>query len=114
MNDLTKYYVGHSEPFNPNLKFLMDERLRGRWRIYALQGDTRSGKTFSIVKYVVWVIEHFGGLTISFVRATLPAVKATVMRDFEEVMQDEGLWSDRNFNKTEREYRHNGNLEEFL
>ena len=114
MNDLTKYYLGHSEPFNPNLKFLMDERLRGRWRIYALQGGTRSGKTYSIVKYVVWVIEHFGGLTISFVRATLPAVKATVMRDFEEVMQDEGLWSDRNFNKTEREYRHNGNLVEFF
>lgn len=114
MNDLTKYYVGWSGNLNPNLKFLLDERMRRRWRIYALQGGTRSGKTYSVVKYVVWVIEHFSGLTISFVRATLPAIKATVLRDFEEVMMEEGLWSDRNFNKTALEYRHNGNLVEFF
>lgn len=114
MNDLTSLYVGKSGSMNPNLKFLLDERTRGVWRIFALQGGTRSGKTYSTVDYIIWVIEHFTGLTISVVRATRPAVRATVLRDFEEVMRNEGLWDDRNFNKTDLEYRHNGNLIEFF
>lgn len=116
MNDLTSLYVGDgkSAPFNPNLKFLLDERLRGIWRIYALQGGTRSGKTYATVNYIVWLIEHFTGLTISVVRGTLPALKSTVFRDFEEVMRNEGLWDSRTLNKTSLEYRHNGNLIEFF
>lgn len=116
VNDLTSLYVGDgkSTPFNPNLKFLFDERLRGIWRIYALQGGTRSGKTYATVNYIVWLIEHFTGLTISVVRGTLPALKSTVFRDFEEVMRNEGLWDSRTLNKTSLEYRHNGNLIEFF
>lgn len=88
--------------------------MRSLWRIFILQGGTRSGKTYSTIDYIVWVIEHFTGLIVSVVRATLPAVKATVLRDFEEVMRAENLWDSKNFNKTNLEYRHKGNLVEFF
>ena len=111
MNDLTEKYINETE-VNPNLAFLLNEW--DKWRILALQGGTRSGKTFSIVDFVIYIIEQYKGLTISITRETLPSLKATVLRDFKEEMTRLNQWSDSNFNKTELEYRHNGNLIEFF
>lgn len=114
MNDLSEKYVKESEAMevNPNLAFLVNEW--DKWRLLALQGSTRSGKTFSIVHFVIYIIETYTGLTISIVRETLPSLKATILRDFKEEMLRMNLWSDSAFNKTELEYRHNGNLIEFF
>lgn len=113
MNDLTNIYVGENkEGLNPNLVFLVNEW--PKWKILALQGSTRSGKTFSIVHFIISLIEEYRGLTISVTRATLPSLKTSILRDFKDEMSRLGLWSDGNFNKTELEYRHKGNLVEFF
>ena len=111
MNDLTDRYINETA-VNPNLAFLLNEW--HNWRILALQGSTRSGKTFSIVDFVIYLIEEYKGMTISIVRETLPSLKASILRDFKEEMSKLNLWSDQNFNKSELEYRHNGNLVEFF
>ena len=62
MNDLTDIYVKENkEGLNPNLVFLVNEW--PKWKILALQGSTRSGKTFSIVHFVISLIEEYGGLS---------------------------------------------------
>lgn len=113
MNDLTNIYVGENkEDLNPNLVFLVNEW--PKWKILALQGSTRSGKTFSIIHFIISLIEEYRGLTISVTRATLPSLKTSILRDYKDEMLRLGLWSDGNFNKTELEYRHRGNLVEFF
>lgn len=119
LNDLSSVYVGRGAQLNPNLLFLHTESNRRaeqgkRWKFLVLQGGTRSGKTYAICQFVTWLIENYTGLTISFVRATLPSIKATVLRDFTEIMQEVELWNDRNFNKSSLEYHHKGNLVEFF
>lgn len=112
MNDLTDKYRSEDNELNPNLRFLLNEW--NRWRILALQGGTRSGKTYSVVDFIIHIINSYTGLTISVVRATRPSISATVLRDFEEEMNRLSFWSDSNFNKSSLEYTHNGNLVEFF
>ena len=97
---------------NPNYSFLLREW--HRWRILVLQGGTRSSKTISSIDFLLWLIQEYQGLTISIVRETLPSLKASVLRDFKERAVFYGLWSEYLFNKTELEFRYNGNLVEFF
>ncbi|NCB02518.1 MAG: hypothetical protein EOM67_10180 [Spirochaetia bacterium] len=112
MNDLTDIYKNNKEGLNPNLVFLLREW--ERYKILALQGSTRSGKTYSIVDFIIWLVENYNGLIISVVRATLPSLKTSILRDFKDEMLRFNMWTDANFNKTELEYRHNGNIIEFF
>lgn len=112
MNDLTGVYVREGGEINPNLDFLLNEWTK--WRVLMLQGGTRSGKTYSAVDFLIYIINEFQGLTISIVRATLPSLKASVLRDFRSEMEDLGYWSNVNFNKSELTYAHNNNLIEFF
>ena len=97
---------------NPNLNFLR-ERVHES-KIIALQGGTRSGKTYSALQFIIETAVQYSGLTISIVRATLPALKATAMRDFFDIIQQEGYYSEDNHNKTEASYTLNNNLIEFV
>lgn len=73
-----------------------------------------SGKTISVVDFIISLCQEYTGLTISVVRETLPSLKASILRDFRDRMLFFGFWSDLNFNKTELEYKFNGNLVEFF
>lgn len=97
---------------NPNLKFLREQVPNKR--IVALQGGTRSGKTYSAVQYLIELACQYSGLTISICRETLPVLKATVLRDFIDIMLSEGFYDERYHNKTEGVYEFNGNLFEFF
>ena len=110
MQNLTERYKESN--INPNLEFLINEY--DEWRVMVLQGGARSGKTISTIDFFIYLIENYRGLTISIVRETLPSLKASVLRDFEDRMNHFGLWTNYHFNKTELEYRHNGNLVEFF
>ena len=113
MRDLTSKYINRYDgKINPNLDFLINEYLK--FKILVLQGGTRSGKTYAVVDFLIWIIENYTGLTISVVRETLPALKATILRDFKDEALKFGIWSDYKFNKTELEFRHKGNLIEFF
>ena len=60
-------------------------------RFSVLQGGTRSGKTYAVCQYIVYLLrESKKPLTISVVRKTLPAVKASVMRDLISILEETG------------------------
>lgn len=57
---------------------------------------------------------NYKGLTISVVRSTLPALKASAMRDFVDILTTLNLYSEGNHNMSENTYTLNGNTIEFF
>ena len=84
-------------------------------KISAFQGGSRSGKTYNIL---IWIIfsycNKYSNKTISICRKTLPSLKASVLRDFLEILKVNDLYSEIYHNKTSNEYYLNGNLIEFF
>tara|TARA_R110000822_G_scaffold145919_11_gene284868 strand:- start:730 stop:1878 length:1149 start_codon:yes stop_codon:yes gene_type:complete len=84
-------------------------------KIIAHQGGTRSGKTYNIL---LWIIFDYcarnTGKTITVCRKTFPALRATVMRDFIEILRGHNMYSEDDHNKSNSEYTLNGNLVEFI
>lgn len=84
-------------------------------KIIVEQGGTRSGKTYNIL---LWLILSYcaknKGKIITICRKTFPAVRATVMRDFLDILGNLNLYQDKNHNRSNSEYRLNGNLVEFI
>jgi len=61
---------------NPNIRFCIN------------QGGSRSSKTYSLCQLlIVWCLAN-PNKVVSIVRKTFPALRATVMRDFFEVLKD--------------------------
>lgn len=87
-----------------------------RQRISLHQGGTRSGKTYSccqILAEYCWH-NHDAGQVISIVRKTYPALRATVMRDFIEILESQDWYNPNDHNKTEGTLKLFGNLVEFF
>ena len=83
-------------------------------RITSLRGGTRSGKTYNVL---IWFIAKYlqeTGKTLTIARHTMPALKASAMRDFFEILDSLGLYDESKHNKTNNEYDLNGNLVEFI
>lgn len=54
------------------------------------------------------------GLVVSVVRKTFPALKASVIRDFVEILSNEGIYRENLHNKSDHTYNLFGNLFEFF
>ena len=79
------------------------------------QGGSRSGKTYNTVIWLVNYCLRHAGTRLSVVRATLPALKGSVLIDFKEVIKKFGVWKDKSFNKSEYIYTFdNGSWIEFF
>ncbi len=84
-------------------------------RISSLRGGTRSAKTYTTLVYWVWLLsEVVTGKTLTIARQTMPALRASAMRDFFKILHSLNLYSEDNHNKTNNEYTLNGNLIEFI
>ena len=84
-------------------------------KIVALQGSSRAGKTYNALLWIIFSYCHKNtGKVISICRRTLPSLKATVLRDFLEILRNNELYSEIYHNKTSNEYWLNGNLIEFF
>jgi len=83
-------------------------------RITSLRGGTRSGKTCNVLIWFVMKYLNETGKTLTIARHTMPALKASAMRDFYEILDTLGLYDEKNHNKTNNEYLLNGNLIEFI
>ena len=85
-------------------------------RISVHQGGTRSGKTYSILMLLAELCYRNpgSGLVISMVRKTFPALRATVLRDFVEILTGAGWYSEADHNKSEGTYKLFGNLVEYF
>ena len=87
-----------------------------RKRIVINQGGTRSGKTYSTLQVLCEYCQRNrdSGAIISGIRKTLPALKGSAYRDFLEILQREGWYSENDHNKSEMYYNLFGNLFEFI
>ena len=83
-------------------------------KIVVEQGGTRSGKTYNIL---MWIIFNYctnnRKKIITICRKTFPALRATVMRDFLEILRTNQLYNEQYHNKSSSEYYLFGNLVEF-
>ena len=69
--------------------------------VISAQGGSRSGKTYNIVLWLVQRLLLNQETSCSIVRATLPALKGSVLRDFKDVLLRMELWDDSAFNKSD-------------
>lgn len=84
-------------------------------KITCLQGGSRSGKTYNTLLWIIFsYCNNNSGKVISICRKTLPSLKASVLRDFLEILRANDLYSEIYHNKTSNEYWLNGNLIEFF
>ncbi len=84
-------------------------------KIVAHQGGTRSGKTYNILLWIIFDYCNINtGKTVTICRNTFPALRATVMRDFFEILKKHDIYLEQDHNKTNSEYKLFGNLVEFI
>jgi phage terminase large subunit len=84
-------------------------------KIVVEQGGTRSGKTYNILMWLIFSYSYNNKQkTITICRKTFPAVRATSMRDFFEILKDHGIYNQEFHNKSSSEYFLNGNRFEFI
>ena len=88
---------------------------RSNKKITIEQGGTRSGKTYNIL---LWIIFDYctksKGKTITICRKSFPSVRASVMRDFLDILKQYSVYSEQYHNKSNHEYQLFGNRVEFI
>ena len=88
---------------DPGLRFIINE------------GGSRSSKTYSLCQMVIVYCYQNKNKVVSIIRKTFPALRATVMRDFIEIMKDMDIYEVANHNKSEHIYSFpNGSIVEFF
>lgn len=86
-----------------------------KYRLIGNQGSTRSSKTYSITQLLALYIPYKEKRSISIVSPSLPHLKRGARRDFLEIMEGAGIYSDNDFNKTDNVYYYpNGSYVEFF
>ena len=84
-------------------------------KIVVEQGGTRSGKTYNIL---LWIIFNYctnnTKKVITVCRKSFPSLRATVLRDFLDILKANNIYSEMFHNKSNSEYNLFGNLIEFI
>jgi len=83
-------------------------------RIVVNQGGRGSSKTWSIAQLFLLILFEEENVLLTVCRKTLPALRATAMRDFFEIMKDKGIYQEENHNKSDLIYRYGNNEIEFI
>ena len=85
-------------------------------KIQVHQGGSRSGKTMSLLTHIIETCYHNegSGAVITICRKTFPSLRASVMRDFFEILEREDLYNPAFHNKSDSTYKLFGNLIEFI
>lgn len=89
--------------YNDKVRFIINE------------GGSRSSKTYSLCQLLmVYCLQH-PNKVVSIIRKTFPALRATAMRDFLEVLKDAGIYDKSSHNMSEHIYTFpNGSMVEFF
>jgi phage terminase large subunit len=97
--------------FEKNYEALQDKDVR----FIINEGGSRSSKTYSLCQMIiVYSLQNRGKVT-SIIRKTFPALRATVMRDFLEIMKEMDIYDVNAHNKSENIYTFpNGSMIEFF
>lgn len=81
------------------------------------QGSSRSGKTYNTLLWLIGFVVNnpLFVYKVSVVRATLPALKGSVLEDFKAILKRMNRWKEPSFNKTDLIYTFdNGSTFEFF
>lgn len=93
---------------NPNYTYLQQQVKTDR--VINLRGGTRSGKSYSIIYFIIDLCVKYKGLEIDIVRDTFTALNATAWFDFKKVLISHGIYKEYFHNKSEKTYWLYGNL----
>jgi len=99
----TVIFERNYDALNSDVRFIINE------------GGSRSSKTYSLCQLVIVYCLQNRGKVVSIIRKTFPALRATVLRDFTEILKDLGIYSLEAHNKSEQIYTFpNGSMVEFF
>jgi phage terminase large subunit len=88
---------------NPGIRFVINE------------GGSRSSKTYSLCQLMIIYCLQNNNKVVSVIRKTFPALRATVLRDFIEILKELNIYSVDDHNKSEHIYTFpNGSIVEFF
>lgn len=73
-------------------------------KICILQGGTRSGKSHSALQWLIVQALTTPRLVISVVRKSFPSMRVSILRDFQTIMKDLGIWQIDRYSATEHIY----------
>lgn len=101
------------ETIECNIQFY--QTLNSDKRIVIHQGSSRSGKTYALCQYIIYLLTtRKDKLVITIARKTLPALKGSVYRDFIEIAQKVGIYYMAELNKAELTFKYKNHLVEFI
>ena len=94
---------------NPNYDYITEKVPSDRWVL--LQGSTRSGKTWSLLHWIIsFCYKHSNnGIEIDITRKTFKQLKSTIWKDFEDITKMLGIYKEENHHRTEHRYELFGN-----
>jgi phage terminase large subunit len=91
------------------------DAIAGDKRFIINEGGSRSSKTYSLCQLMIIYCLQNNNKVVSVIRKTFPALRATVLRDFIEILKDIGLYKQEMHNKSEHIYTFaNGSMVEFF
>ena len=91
------------------------EAILGDRRFIINEGGSRSSKTYSLCQLMIIYCLQNNNKVVSVIRKTFPALRATVLRDFIEILKEIGLYKQDAHNKSEHIYTFaNGSMVEFF
>ena len=91
------------------------EAILGDKRFIINEGGSRSSKTYSLCQLMIIYCLQNNNKVVSVIRKTFPALRATVLRDFIEILKEIGLYKQDSHNKSEHIYTFaNGSMVEFF
>lgn len=84
-------------------------------RICILQGGTRSSKSYSALQWLLIRALTEPNTVISIVRKSFPSMRVSIMRDWQTILKELGIWNDDEWSATEHIYNFdNGSMVEFM
>ena len=99
----TVIFEKNHDALNSDVRFIINE------------GGSRSSKTYSLCQLIIVYCLQNRGKVVSIIRKTFPALRATVMRDFLEIMKSLEIYDVNSHNKSEHIYTFsNGSIVEFF
>lgn len=94
--------------------WVLDENMDSEYRITVNEGGSRSSKTYSLAQMVILKCFKEKGILFSITRKTFPALRASVMKDFFDILNTLGIYHPNNHDKSQHIYRLNGSEVEFF
>ena len=103
--------IKHTNVLSRTLDSMRDSNVRFIFQ----QGGSRSSKTYSICQMlIVWCLTN-PNTGVSIIRKSFPTLRASIMRDFFNIMKELSLYEEGNHSKTEHIYHFkNGSWVEFF